>query len=296
MPSAISFHSDVNLAILGTAIAIMGVLYFFARSQGSPAAILLNKYPSTAAAFWFFFAGYTCLFFLYLWIHIYIKAGRSLDSTEFNIGSDILGNTANLCFLAAAVAYFRGNAFKHIHAAGTTVLVAVFITIWAFGWNELGAPDNLFAKGLQYAPEMVVPTVAFGALGWAFFARWGGLPGLLFLVVAGVYALLQVPANLLANFGPDLKDATALNTTFSYLAAGKVLLAFGFISLLCSSTTRAVRIKEARYWPEPGQSVTPPRWIRQLAGWMVTLSASIIVALVTQFKCTFFKLIGISCS
>src|SRR6185437_16298107 len=128
-----SFYATVNLYILVGALVAMLLLYLaFARAQGSPAAILLAKYPSTAAAFWFFFAGYASLFFLYLWIYLYLKAGRSLNSPEFDIGSDILANVANLCFFAAAVAYFRGNQFRLLHAAGTIVLVAFLIAIWAF--------------------------------------------------------------------------------------------------------------------------------------------------------------------
>jgi hypothetical protein len=292
------FYIKANLLILFIALLAMLAIYGYAKMFGTPRAVLIHRFRSAACAFWLFFAGYACLFFLYMWIYFYLRAGQSLQSfassPAVDIGTDILGNTANLCFLAAAVAYCRGRTFNYIHASGTIILLTVFITIWAFGWNALGRSDDLFVKSIQYAPELVLPTVAFVALGWAFFARWGGVAGVLFFVVALIYALLQVPANLMASFGEFLVKPNTLGVTFSYLAAGKILLAFGFLSLLCSSSLPAVRMNQPKYWPD--EAITPAKWMRQVGGWVISLVAAIAVAMATQFKCDILKLVSLSCT
>ncbi len=292
------YYVKANLLILFVALLAMLGIYGYAKMFGTPRAVLIHRFRSAACAFWFFFAGYACLFFLYMWVYFYEKAGQgqqSLASSQaVDIGTDILGNTANLCFLATAVAYCRGKTFNYIRVSGAIILITVFITIWAFGWSVLGRPDDLFVKSIQYAPELVLPTVAFTALGWAFFARWGGVAGVLFFVVALVYAILQVPANLMASFGDFLKTPAALEVTFSYLAAGKILLAFGFLSLLCSSSLPAVGMNQPKYWPD--EPITPAKWMRQIGGWAVSLVAAIAVAMATQFKCSILKLISLSCT
>jgi hypothetical protein len=120
------------------------------------------------------------------------------------------------------------------------------------------------------------------------------VPGVLFLVVALIYAFLQVPANLWASFADDLKKPEELTATFSYLAAGKILLAFGFLSLLCSSSLPNVRMNQPKYWPN--KAITPPKWMRQIGGWIVSLIAAILVALFTQLKCGLLKFVFVSCS
>ena len=279
------FIIQANLIVLAFSLVAMTLLFAFALTQQSLDAIRYKQSPSTASAFWFFFAAYAFLFFLYIWMDIYVKNGRSLDSPEFAIGTDILGNVSNVCFLIAAVAYCRGRDFNVLHAAGAVVLLTMIVMIWAFGWNVLVDQSNLFARTLQYGPEMVLPSVAFVLLGWAFFARWGGIPGAIFLLVSLVYGFLQIPANLVANFGDALRDPSALLATFAYLSAGKILLAFGFLSLLCSSSIPEIAIGDPKYWPD--KAVSPPQWFGQVGGWAVSLAASTITALVTQFKCEF---------
>src|ERR1035438_754433 len=142
------FLIQANLLIISLTLCVMIGLFAFAAGQkgsNNLDAILFKKLPSTASAFWFFFASYACLFFLYTWLYIYIKAGRELSAPEFEIGTDILGNTSNLCFLMTGVAYCRGRNFNILSAAGMVVLLAFLITIWAFGWTILGG-NSLFVR------------------------------------------------------------------------------------------------------------------------------------------------------
>src|SRR5579885_2469661 len=128
--------------IQALSLLAMIVLFGFALAQRTLEPLIYSKSRSTASAFWFFFAAYACLFFVYVWMDIYAKSGRSLTTTDFAIGSDVLGNISNVCFLFAAVAYCRGRDFNAVHAIASVVLLTMVITIWAFGWNVLVGQDN----------------------------------------------------------------------------------------------------------------------------------------------------------
>jgi hypothetical protein len=227
-------------------------------------------------------------------MYLYLKVGRSLNSLDFQTGTELVGYVSDFCLICAALSYSRGSDFDVTNAAWSVLLGSVLMFVWTFIWQLGDLKDDLFYTSLRLAPDLVLNTGGFFLLGWVFFIRWGGVAGLLYLCITIFYALLQLPGNLLIGFAPFLKDPQPLVITFSILAAGKVPLAFGYISLLTSSGYSPLKIDEPKYWPTT--AVKPPSWMQQVGGWIVSLVSSILIATATHLNCdSIMKIFNLSC-
>jgi hypothetical protein len=131
-----------------------------------------------------------------------------------------------------------------------------------------------FLKVLEPSPFVAIAMIESVALGWVFFVRWGGSAGAIFFCVAAGYGLLQLPAYL------SVAGMQGLDFAFSLLAGGKILIAFGFLSLLCSSSIPEIKIEIPKYWPT--KPVPPPRWMLQLVGWGVTAVVGFATSILTD--------------
>jgi hypothetical protein len=224
--------------------------------------------PSTAIAFWFFFATFVLTAITYA-LHYFAPSEECERSTAHEVASlthqishiigDLIGNAASLSLLIAAVAYCWGEGFRWAKAVQIAFLIVLVMGLWGMAWELLEHRQDFFETLLVHSPGIIIAAIATTALGWAVFARWGGVIGFAFFLLAVAYAILQLPANLLLGLTCFVKATTAdLRLTFSLLAAGKLFLSFGFLALLCNS--RKVKdIDEPQYWP-PRHRVPPPIW------------------------------------
>ena len=73
---------------------------------------------------------------------------------------------------------------------------------------------------------------------------------------------------------------TDLNIAFSLLAGGKILFSFGFLSLVCESSDPDLEIDQVRTWPK--NSVTPPKWMFFIGGWIVSFVTAIAVGVISE--------------
>src|SRR5713101_1375954 len=125
----------------------------------------------------------------------------------------------------------------------------LLLFLWGIFWEMIvDHRQNFVASALMLAPDVVLANIALVLLGWVFFVRWSRL-GNLFVLVAILYALPQLPALLARDLGTFLKPELNLTTIFYVLAGGKVLLAYGFLSLLCSSVLPGIKVNERKLWP-----------------------------------------------
>jgi hypothetical protein len=139
---------------------------------------------------------------------------------------------------------------------------------------------------LQEAPGIALSIVATAALGWAFFVRWGGLVGGIYLLIRVAYSVLQLPANLRIYIGPYLKDGGAsLDVSFTWLAGGKVLLAIAFLSLLCRSDLPDISIKEPKYAPQGPVHLAAPVRKGLLLDLAIAFVMAVIAAVLTDYTC-----------
>jgi hypothetical protein len=212
----------------------------------------MGEHPSTQNAFWFFFAG---LFF--------ILAGYGVRQDFFHpshyvrhVGDDFVGILSDICLLAAACAYTQGREFQLRNALSWIVYSAPAMLLWTIMFELAGHQTSAFATVLELIPALAVSAIAITKLGWAFYARWTGVTGALFLLVCVVYAVLQFPAGLVDAENVILNSDLTL--VWPLLAGGKIPLSFGFLSLLCSSAKPGVNIDVPKY--SPTGSVSPLKW------------------------------------
>jgi hypothetical protein len=206
---------------------------------------------------------------------------------------------ASLFTITAAFAYSRGRGFRAVVATVSMIILAILVTVDEIILLTWGQAQNILITTLELAPDVVIGSVAGVSLGWVFFVRWGGLAGWLFLLVTVGYALLQLPANIWFSLRHFLSttDARTLEQVFALLAGGKVLVIFGVLLLLCSSSRRTVNIDQPKHWPE--HAVPLPAWgsISPLVGWVPALITAVIVAIFTDpLKCVVMDWIGHPCS
>jgi len=236
-------------------LAYMLVLYLQDSTNQSDSALVAKKHFSTACAFWFYFVAFSFLLIFWLLVreeHLIEKNGldTGLTHAAAHLPRVMSNWFANLSLLMAAIAYSSGKDFDIRTSIWRAGMASVIMLLWVMLWELVGHANNLFWTALLIAPELAIATVAMVALGWAFYVRWSGL-SFLYFILAMVYALLQLPAylelELDAFFTPE-KLAT-LRFAFPLLAACQIMLAYGFLSLLCRSTVAEIKIDEPRHWP-----------------------------------------------
>jgi len=270
-------YTTVNIIIiLGILIVMLG-LYLSANAGVGPEAIRYPSYPSTASAFYLFSGTFLCFLIFYL-------MQQTAPNSLHRVANLTISNLASACTLAAAVAYARGNAFD-MRSAALSIGVCGFATfLWAAIFEYVvKQPQNLFFNALESSPQIILSAVARIALGWVFFARWG-LASAAFLLVSAAYAFVELPGYLeevveIKNT-PELNLSEELTLAFPLLAGGKILLAFVFVSLLCSSTIPAVDINNPKIWPTG--SVTPPFLRNHVSGWVLSVISGVLIAILTD--------------
>jgi hypothetical protein len=287
MSSGLNASIFVNMVVLIAILAVMLVFYAHAVYLGHPSVILYKKgHQSTASTFWFYFGATFCLLLTYAEGYSAKHFGHEKDLLA-NVVLDTLGDLASLFTLAAAWAYSRARDFS---AESTMLTVAIgtgFLAIWYLAWRTL-APETLFYVLLQEAPGVALSIVSTVALGWAFFVRWGGLIGGIYLLIRVGYGVLQLPANLRIYAESYLKDAGAsLDISFAWLAGGKVLLAIAFLALLFRSDLPIIAITTPKFAPNGAIDLAPEvrrGLLRELA---IAFVMAIIAAILTDTTCTY---------
>src|SRR5262249_30627892 len=154
------------------------------------------------------FGGLLAIYFLSLlqvkletWLKLSI--GKVCDSSDasyalhgvFHSAEMLVGNLASMSALVAALAYGRGKDFDLRAALIWMAIFALVVLIWVIPFEMFGHTTTLFWTVIEGAPGILIANVALIALGWAFFARWGGTTWI-YLALTTVYAILQFPANL----------------------------------------------------------------------------------------------------
>jgi len=209
-------------------------------------ALLGENHASTAASFWFFFAAFACLLLVYLLNPV---SGLDYFHPVLHLIQSVLSNLSNISLLLAAVSYGQGLEFDLRRAIRRIPGYVLLLFLWGIFWEMIvDHRQNFVARALMLAPDVVLANIALVLLGWVFFVRWSRL-GNLFVLVAILYALPQLPALLARDLGTFLKPELNLTTIFYVLAGGKVLLAYGFLSLLCSSVLPGIKVNERKLWP-----------------------------------------------
>jgi hypothetical protein len=280
----------LNIIAILAVMAYMIFLFIHDKvHEGDPtlkSALLIAKHPSTAFAFWFFFSAFGCLLVLYLLALLEAKlVPRPCDETDFSsivhgtfhVVDIVVSNLASAMILAAGFAYSRGAGFKHRNAFIWIFVFSLIILIWALAFEFLGHWKNLLWTTIEGAPGVVIANIATVSLGWALFARWSG-PTWVYLLATIVYAILQFPANIAVEFA-CLLDTSSLRTVFPLLAAGKIILAYGFLLLLCSSASDDVKIDEEKHWPD--RKVALRHWmLPEASGWIGWIIHGLIFAFI----------------
>jgi hypothetical protein len=279
-----------NQVVILIVLAVMILLYLSALAGMGPDTMRLSgHHRSTAIASLGFFTTFLCFFAEYVIAHL--KEGLTPEWQQtlhvyLHVASTVFGSLASVCTLIAALSYLRGGNFDFKSTAIFFACYVFAIFLWAVAFESFNHDNSLFATTFEASPVILTAAVAAMALGWAFLARWGLMAGAPFFLVCFLYGILQLPAYLRGELG-DLEGVGAvfknsdLDFAFPLLAGGKFLLAFGFISLLCSSAEPGVDIDNPRYWP-PADSVRPPNWMLQVAGWIGTTVLSGIAAAATD--------------
>lgn len=277
-------YINTNLVVIIVILAVMILLYAFRPLR--PAA-LSGAYPSANIAYWFFAAMFACFLIQYQLADLFQKDSTTSDTAHivYHVTLNVVGNISSLCLLGAAVAYSRGKQFD---LGKTALVMGVYIGLvlmWSLLMEMANHRDSVFLTALGAAPVMALSGIAGAALGWAFFVRWGwtGFP---LLVISVAYSFLQLPAyiriefaNLNSAIGTGIA-ASDLSFVFPLLAGGKLLLTYGFLTLLCGSNDPVVAIETPRNWP--AQTASVPQSAKVIWGWFVGLAVSFIVALVTD--------------
>jgi hypothetical protein len=274
-----------NVFVLVGILLVMLSFYGHAVHRGSPKVLLYTQYKSTACCFWFFFAALCCLLLGYL--HYYSAKQFRPDDLLANVALEIVGDLASLFTLAAAWAYSRADKFSLQNTLVKLGIAAGFLALWYLGWLMI-APESWFFVSLRGAPGIALSIVATVALGWAFFVRWGGLVGGVFLLIRFGYGVLQLPGNLRMDVAPYLKDSGGLDISFAWLAAGKVLLAIAFLALLCRSDSPGIAIATEQLAPLGPVHLEPRLQRNLLLDLVIAIVLAFIAAILTDFTCSNF--------
>jgi hypothetical protein len=282
-------YIHMNLVVITLILTAMIFLFLAAQADLGPVVLKINGgYPSLQNSFWFFFAVFSLFLVEYVLLYINNKGISEFWHPVLHVTNTTAGNLASFCMLVAAIAYNRGSKFSLHHAFIYMAGFAFLAVVWASAFEYLGHA-SAFAIAMETAPVVLLASVSGTALGWVFFARWQGTAWP-FLVICILYSLFQFPAYVRGELaflktcvdathclGPSIKNSN-LDLAYAVLASGKVLLAFGFLSLLCSSDQEALEINSPKSWP----TKTVPAPHSSAVRWSSALLATIVIAVVTD--------------
>jgi hypothetical protein len=258
----------MNAGISLVTVLLMSLIYFNVVGNQRPTSLVYKLHQGTAAAWLFVFAFWAIL----------LSVGEKAVLAIW-----LLDNVAKLCLFGTAIAYCRGSKFNPEVTLIVLILLLIILSAWetGFWWASGIRPNSMLLVALRLAPDVMLSGIGIVAIGWVFFVRWGGLFGWFFLLVTIAYSAFQLPATLMLGFDRFLTktDSPDLDISFSALAGGKILLIFGFLSLICSSAT-GLELNEPRVWPE--NSVASPRWMRHLIGWVGSLAIAVIAGVISE--------------
>jgi hypothetical protein len=270
--SPITLNAGLSLAI----VASMTLIYLNVIANDRPIALVYSVHPSTTMAFFFF--GTAWIFVVCLYTILLATDGKP------TLPVWLLDNVSKLCLFATALSYSRVREFNLKLTLAVMAATLLLLSLWEvfFSWLSKGWPDDMLIGSLRLTPDVMLSGIGIVLIGWAFFVRWSGLFGWFFLLVTLAYSVLQFPATLLLGFDHFLADPihSDLNIAFSCLAGAKVLLAFGFLSLVCESSDPALEIDRPSTWPR--NPVSPPKWVFHLAGWGGGVVAGVAVGLISD--------------
>ena len=227
------------------------------RVADRDSALLFERHPSAASAFWFFFIALSSLLLIYLLVPPRTAGGSTGLAASWEMfhpvihgAVTVLSNFANFCLLMAALCYSSGKAYGIWKQRSRIAAFVAGIFVWTICWEVAGHRQSVTLTSLMLAPDVVMANVAFVLLGWSFYVRWKGL-GTIYFLFTIIYALLQLPALISRELGDffDPRYAATTDKLFFWLAGGKALLAYGFLSLLSSSVCPAIRVDEKKNWP-----------------------------------------------
>jgi hypothetical protein len=149
--------------------------------------------------------------------------------------------------------------------------------VWAIlGAIAAGRSDRASVALALFIPLVILSMVAHLSLGWAFFVRWNGLDGIIFLSIAVLYGLIEMGSFLTFVLGSaDSEYATLI------VLIPRILLACGFIALICSSDDPRLKVSEPMYWP--GATAVVPRYrLIKLPG-IIGAGITSVLAMISQF-------------
>ena len=270
----------VTLVIL---IAMAGVwLHSITSNKKEPRSLDRTEYPSTAWAFAFFAAVWFCTFSIYCSLALL----KDLDPESVVVTVlRVFDNIAKVLLLGTAIAYSSGKEFNPKETLVGLSALFIVLTLWIFVCYGLGLliPKNIFVTTMEVAPDVVISSIAIVAVGWVFFVRWGGASGWLFLLTTIGYAILQFPAAIKIGLSGYLKtDSTPqLDEAFSFLAGGKLLIAFGFILLIWHPKLPKLNVNKTKRWLPTG-GVKMPKTMYQWLGWPISALASLATSALSE--------------
>jgi hypothetical protein len=286
-------YIDMNVWVIFGILVVMIGLYLLAQLKlgqwtWGPTILTGWKYPSAVISFWFFFALFAFFLLEYLlgdWYEGMPSNAHHSWHGYVHVADAVVGNLASLFMLMCAVVYSGGKDVKFAPIILSVMAYAFIVAVWAVIFELFDHTSSDFATALETAPEILLASVAGTALGWVFLARWGwtAMP---FLVVTIAYALLQSPAYIRGEFRhlttPLGQSIRASNLDFAYalLAGGKILLAFGFLSLLCGSTNPEVNLDQPKNTPD--KTVQAPKSWHHGLTWVVTVAGGLIISIFTE--------------
>ena len=258
-----TFFQALNFWVAVVALLVMISMIAYAQSSTRPDHVLnATKHPSVFAAFLLFGATYL----LGILLGLPFILGSDPSARVSNFLHIFFNNAGSLCAFLSAAIYAQGKQFDIKNGILASLVSLVVFFVWAVAGAF--AAGNTYLTLMAFAPVTLLSVAASVSLGWAFFARWHGIDGLIFLLITIVFALIEMAGFLMFALGSNPAQseiATAL------VLIPRVLLAFAFISLACSSDNRAVEIDERRYWPKA--AVIPRYRLTSLRGLISALAA-----------------------
>jgi hypothetical protein len=268
----ITFYQILNFGTAVIALLVTMILIAYAQSPTDPPPALNHAiYPSVFGTFLLFGGNYLAG----MLFGLPYALGNSPSQQVLHFLLIFPNNIASLCILLSALMYIQGNKFNLKNAILGSVIGVVIFLIWATIASFAADLNNIYVTLLLFTPVVLFSMVAHLALGWAFFARWFGLDGFIFLAITIVYSLVEMAGFLLFILGKPGEFANALVLIL------RIILAVGFIALICSSNNPAIEINSPRYYPQA--TVIPKYQLTKLPSIVATMLAA-LMAILTQIE------------
>jgi hypothetical protein len=175
------------------------------------------------------------------------------------------------------VAYAQGARFSWTASILLCVIVSVASLLLAFvGSIAIKSSDSFNLRLALFMPVILFSVMAHMTLGWAFYVRWSGIDGAIFLILTALYAFTE--AISFSNFilGTNESEIATL-----FVLIPRVLLTCGFIALACSSDNSSLNIDKPMYWPE---SAIIPRYRLSKLPALIGAGLSTALAVISQFE------------